>query len=192
VSEYDQDGYAWAMAQAEALRRQQWDALDLDHLAEEIAGVGHSQCHGATRHLRVLLLYLLKWEYQPDQRSKRWLRRMDQAQAELESYLWQSPSLQAQLPTLLARAYLQACRLAARETGLPPPRFRSRVPGRRSTWWTRKSCPTSWAEEKPRFRIGWTAARTLMAPSSLPAARPRRETARPRSSPGSMIPTTPR
>jgi hypothetical protein len=123
VSEYNQDGYAWAMAQAECLRRQQWDALDLDHLAEEIEGLGQSQCHAVTRHLRVLMLYLLKWEHQPDRRSNRWLRRMDQAQAELESYLWESPSLQARLPTLVGRAYLQACRLAARETGLPMATF---------------------------------------------------------------------
>jgi hypothetical protein len=119
VSAYDQDGYAWAMAQAECLRRHQWDALDLDHLVEEIEGVGYHQCHAVTRHLRVLLLYLLKWEYQPERRVQRWLRRIDHAQAELESYLWESPSLQAQLPTLVGRAYLQACRLAARETGLP-------------------------------------------------------------------------
>jgi hypothetical protein len=123
VREYDQDGYAWAMAQAECLRRQQWDALDIDHLAEEIEGLGHSQCHAVTRHLRVLLLHLLQWEYQPDRRLPRWRRAMDQAQAELECYLWESPSLQAQMPTLIARAYLQACRLAARETGLPAETF---------------------------------------------------------------------
>jgi hypothetical protein len=123
VSEYDQDGYAWAMAQAECLRRQQWDALEIDHLAEEIEGLGQSQAHAVTRHLRVLLLYLLQWEHQPERRSKRWRRHIDQAQAELESYLWESPSLQAQLPTLVGRAYLQACRLAARETGLPPATF---------------------------------------------------------------------
>jgi hypothetical protein len=111
------------MTQAECLRRQQWDALDLDHAAEEIEGLGHRQCHAVTKHLRVLLLYLLKWEHQSERRSKRWLRRIDQAQAELESYLWESPSLQAQLPTLVGRAYLQACRLAARETGLPPATF---------------------------------------------------------------------
>jgi Domain of unknown function DUF29 len=87
VSDYELDVYAWAIAQAECLRRQQWDALDIDHLAEEIEDVAHSQCRAVTRHLRVLLLHLLKWEYQADRRSPRWLRRMDHAQAELESYL---------------------------------------------------------------------------------------------------------
>ena len=123
MSHDDQDGYAWAMAQAEALRRHQWDALDLDHLAEEIEAMGRSQCHAVTRHLRVLLRSLLQSEHQPERRSKRWLRHIDQAQAELESYLWESPSLQAQLPTLVGCAYLQACRLAAREMGLPPATF---------------------------------------------------------------------
>jgi hypothetical protein len=119
VSDYEQDVYAWAMAQAESLRRQQRDALDIDHLAEEIEGLGHSQCHAETSHLRALLLHLLQWEYQAERRSKRWPRRMDHTQAELESYLWESPSLQAQMPTLVGRAYQQACRLVARETGLP-------------------------------------------------------------------------
>ena len=36
MSDYDTDFYAWAQQQAQALRAQDWGALDLKHLAEEV------------------------------------------------------------------------------------------------------------------------------------------------------------
>jgi Domain of unknown function DUF29 len=48
------------MAQTACLRRQEWDALDIDHLAEEIEGVGHSQCHEDLAMRLLSLLYDLE------------------------------------------------------------------------------------------------------------------------------------
>jgi hypothetical protein len=42
MAEYDRDFYAWTVAQAEALRAKDWQALDLQHLAEEIEALGKS------------------------------------------------------------------------------------------------------------------------------------------------------
>jgi Domain of unknown function DUF29 len=125
---YDTDFYAWTQVQAALLRSRAWDQLDSARLAEEIEDLGASQRHAVMRHLRVLLLHLLKWEYQPERRSESWTRRMSCAQAEIESYLWENPGLEPQVPQLVARAYLQACRLAARETGLPPETFPTTCP----------------------------------------------------------------
>jgi hypothetical protein len=34
--DYDTDFYAWTQAQAAAIRAGQWEALDIEHVAEEI------------------------------------------------------------------------------------------------------------------------------------------------------------
>ncbi|MGH8066500.1 MAG: DUF29 domain-containing protein [Candidatus Entotheonellia bacterium] len=120
---YDTDFYAWTQAQAAALRAGAWGDVDRDHLAEEIADLGTSQRHAVTSHLRVLLLHLLKWHYQPERRSESWLHSMANAQVEIETYLDESPSLRPELPAFVARAYQQAYRLAVRETGLPTVTF---------------------------------------------------------------------
>jgi len=120
---YDTDFYAWTQAQAAALRAQQWDALDIAHLAEEIDDLGTSQRHAVVSHLRVLLTHLLKWQYQPERRSESWLHSMGNAQVEIETYLDENRSLRRELSAFIARAYPHARRLAARETGLPTVTF---------------------------------------------------------------------
>ena len=60
TTHYDADFYAWTQAQADALRTKQWNAPDLDHLAEEIQELGNEQEHAVVSHLRNLTLHLLK------------------------------------------------------------------------------------------------------------------------------------
>jgi len=64
TTHYDADFYAWTQAQADALRAKQWDALDLDHLAEEIQGFDNEQEHAVISHLRNLMLHLPEAAYQ--------------------------------------------------------------------------------------------------------------------------------
>jgi Domain of unknown function DUF29 len=117
---YDTDFYAWTQAQAAALRAGTWGDVDQERLAEEIEDVGKSERRAVISHLRVLLTHLLKWERQPQRRSDSWVHSMGNAQVEVQTILDQSPSLYPELPAFVAHAYAQACRLAARETGLSP------------------------------------------------------------------------
>ena len=57
---YDQDLYAWVQEQATLLRTGKLHELDLEHLIEEIEGVGHSQRDALASHLLILLTHLLK------------------------------------------------------------------------------------------------------------------------------------
>jgi Domain of unknown function DUF29 len=123
MSDYDTDFYAWTQAQAQALRAGAWDAVDRDHLAEEIEDVGKSERRALVSHLRVLLTHLLKWEYQPERRSDSWLHSMGHAQIEVQTIMDDSPSLRAEFYSFVHRAYQQARPLAARETRLPTVTF---------------------------------------------------------------------
>ena len=69
---YDTDLYAWTQVQAEGLQAKDWSALDAGNLAEEIESLGSKQAHAVESHMTVVLTHLLKWTYQPAQRSRTW------------------------------------------------------------------------------------------------------------------------
>ena len=71
MSAYDTDFYAWTQQQAQALRAQDWAALDLEHLAEEVEDVGNSVRFALESQLVRLLFHLLKLAYDPATRPRR-------------------------------------------------------------------------------------------------------------------------
>jgi Domain of unknown function DUF29 len=66
------DLYSWALRQAELLRAGRLDAIDAGAIAEEIDDVGEEQYDKLESALRILMLHLLKWDHQPDKRSRSW------------------------------------------------------------------------------------------------------------------------
>ena len=78
--------------------------------------------------LKILLGHLLKWRYQPTHRCSSWRGSMIEQRLQINDLLADCPSLNPQLPELLALAYGDAVRLAAGETGLAPSSFPERVP----------------------------------------------------------------
>jgi uncharacterized protein DUF29 len=125
---YDTDFYAWTQAQAAALRAHTWDALDIDHLVEELEDVGNEQRHAIASHARNLLLHLLKWVYQPTRRRRSWRSNIRNARIELDWRLTRNPSLRRELGDVVAWAYPRARRLAVDETGLPLATFPETCP----------------------------------------------------------------
>ncbi|PPK18774.1 DUF29 domain-containing protein, partial [Staphylococcus haemolyticus] len=70
---YETDFYAWTQKQANLLRHQQWNQLDLSNLIEEIESLGKQQRAELRNRWSVLIAHLLKWEYQLEKRSRSWL-----------------------------------------------------------------------------------------------------------------------
>ena len=67
---YEQDFYLWTQQQAALLREGKWQDLDYTNLAEEIESVGRSDKRELSNRLKVLVLHLLKWQYQPAGREQ--------------------------------------------------------------------------------------------------------------------------
>ena len=88
---YDTDVAAWAESQAAALRQRSVNALDWDHLAEEIEGVAANQRREIRSRLRVLCMHLLKWQYQPEHRSRSWRTTIATQRDDLGDVLADSP-----------------------------------------------------------------------------------------------------
>ena len=116
---YESDFYAWAMEQAALLRARRFDTADIDNIAEENESMGRGEKRELVNRLAVLLLHLLKWQFQPGFRSPSWSATIREQRLRLSDHLSDNPSLSAHLDEALNRAYRLAVIGAARETGMP-------------------------------------------------------------------------
>lgn len=125
---YDRDFAVWCDETARLLRAGRLAAIDVEHVAEELEAMAKSDRRQVRSRLRVLILHLLKWEYQPDKRKVGWEKTIATQRAELELVLEDSPSLQPALPESIARAYPGAVEDAVRETRPPADEFPNTCP----------------------------------------------------------------
>jgi Domain of unknown function DUF29 len=68
---YDEDFYVWTEAQAELLRKRQFEALDLDHLIEEVKGLGDAKTSAVLNNASVIIEHLLKFQFNPAEDPRR-------------------------------------------------------------------------------------------------------------------------
>jgi len=117
---YEKDVVAWAMEQAALLRAGNLSALDIEHIAEEIEGVGKSEKRELASRMAVLLSHLLKWLHQPGRRGSSWNRSFKEQRKAIATALRQTPSLKASLSDTdwLAGVWADAVTKAVDETGL--------------------------------------------------------------------------
>lgn len=122
-AEYERDFYSWLMEQARLVRAGRWSAVDRENLAEEIEALGREQFDKLASALRVLLLHLLKWDFQADKRTRSWALSIAAQRLEIEDILADNPGLKPRIPEAMARAYRKARIEAANETGLEEAKF---------------------------------------------------------------------
>ena len=120
---YETDFYAWTIEQADLLHNQQWQHLDLENLIEEITSLGKQQRQELRNRLSILLAHLLKWEYQPQKRSRSWLATIRVQRRDTLRLLPDNPSLRSSLQAVLLESYENSRDLAMGETNLPEATF---------------------------------------------------------------------
>lgn len=120
---YETDFYAWTQEQASLLRNQQWSQIDIQNLIEEIESLGKQQRQELRNRLSVLIGHLLKWEHQPQYRSRSWLATLHVRRRDVSRLLKENPSLKPSLDDVLQEAYENAKDLAMGETDLPGQTF---------------------------------------------------------------------
>jgi hypothetical protein len=122
------DLYSWARSQAELLRAGRLTEIDAAAIAEEIDDVGEEQYDKLESALRVLMLHLLKWDHQPDGRSRSWTASVREQRRRVLRQLRKNPGLRSRLDEALAEAYEDARDEPSAETGLPPSLFPAQPP----------------------------------------------------------------
>lgn len=115
---YETDFQAWTQKQADFLRHQQWSQLDLLNLIEEIESLGKYQRSELRIRLSILIGHLLKWQYEPEKRSRSWFSTIRVQRIDILDLLAENPSLQPYLMEGLEKAHRKAIALAAGETNL--------------------------------------------------------------------------
>ena len=116
---YHNDVLAWAGEQAELLRSGQFSVLDIEHIAQEIEDVGKSEQRELASRMAILLAHLLKWQYQPEKRSKRWQRTIKEQRNSISIHIEETHTLRSSLrnPAWMKATYSDAVSKALEETG---------------------------------------------------------------------------
>jgi hypothetical protein len=135
---YREDFAAWLQAQAELLRERRFDELDVEHLVEEVEGVGKSEFQALTSALRLILLHMMKWDYQPELRSRSWRTTIHTQRKAVAKRLIQNPSYRSRVAEAVADAYDDVPAEVEKETTIPA----ERLP---------QACPYSWDEIMTRL-----------------------------------------
>ncbi|MEM8611713.1 MAG: DUF29 domain-containing protein [Cyanobacteria bacterium P01_H01_bin.105] len=115
---YESDFYAWTQQQATLLRNQDLEKLDMVNLIDEIEEMGRREKRELESRLEVLLMHLLKWQFQPNLRSRSWELTIKEQRLRLAKLLKENPSLKAILSEYVVSAYALAIISAEKETGL--------------------------------------------------------------------------
>ena len=117
-STHDHDFYAWTQEQVNLLKTGQLDQVDWQNIVEEIEDMGRSEKRQLESRLEILIIHLLKWQFQPSLRSRSWQLTIKEQRLRLEKLLEKNPSLQPHLTGAIEDVYPLATISAERETGL--------------------------------------------------------------------------
>jgi transcriptional regulator of aromatic amino acid metabolism len=128
---YDQDFSLWLETTANLLKNRQLDQIDYDNLIEEIEAMGRSEKAAIESNLRILLMHLLKWKYQPQKRTNSWKFSIIENSLRINKAFRDSPSLRRYFNEVFEEAYQDARLLASGETGLQKETFPQICPFKR-------------------------------------------------------------
>ncbi len=125
---YDHDFFGWLNANAQLMRNHQFDQVDVEHIAEELEAMARSEKRELLNRLAVLLMHLLKWQYQAPRRTRGWRNTILTQRMDIADLLEDSPSLQPLVAEKIQTAYEKAKLKAEDETGIDRRTFPSQCP----------------------------------------------------------------
>jgi hypothetical protein len=121
---YEEDYLQWLEMTTEQLRTGKLENLDIENLLEEIEAMARKEKVA----LEILLMHLLKYQYQVNKRTSSWRYTIDEHRSRILKALKVSPSLKPYLKQVFDDCYQEGRRKAAIETGLNISTFPMRSP----------------------------------------------------------------
>ncbi len=118
ASLHERDFYGWVQQQCAALREHNSAQLDWDGLQEELEALGRQEYRELVSRLAVLLGHLLKWQFQPERRSRSWFLSIREQRRAIARLLAQNPSLRAKAEDAVSDGFEAGVDLVLRETDL--------------------------------------------------------------------------
>ena len=114
---YETDIIEWVEQQVSLIQERRYSEVDWPHVLEEIEDLSKRERDRFLSSIRLIIQHLLKWEYQPEQRSQSWAITIKRERNHLHRYLRDTPSLKRYWADL-SKTYRDARADAANETGL--------------------------------------------------------------------------
>lgn len=118
---YLEDETAWLDEMSRLAAERRYDEFDFENLSEYLISMANRDRREVEQRLSVLLAHLLKWQYQPERRSRSWLLTIAEQRDELRSIL--AGVLRRHAEGSLDAVYRRARRRASVETDLPESTF---------------------------------------------------------------------
>ena len=115
---YETDYYSWTALQARLLKENRISEMDIKNLIEEITDMGNRHVDAVESLSIVLVTHLLKWQYQPDQRSSSWRGSIVNSRNRIKRILKKNPGIKGKIPEIYSDIYEDALSVAIAETGL--------------------------------------------------------------------------
>lgn len=125
---YETDYLQWIETTVKKLRFGDYTNVDWENLIEEIEDIGRNERRSLKSNLIVVLVHLLKWQFQPEHRSGSWEGSIIEHRRRILEAILDSPSLQLYLESIFAECYPQAVKQAKAETRLPLETFPQQYP----------------------------------------------------------------
>ena len=122
-TDYEDDFEQWCYEQAELLRQRRFAELDLPNIIEELADMGKEQRRALSSSYRILIAHLLRWQFQPQLRSRSWEQTIYRERDNIIDREKMNPSLGKETKRIIEEVYRRAIREAAKETELPRTTF---------------------------------------------------------------------
>jgi len=120
---YETDFLQWIETTVAQLKAQDYADIDWENLIDEIEAMGKRERKSLKSNLTIVLLHLLKWQYQPERRSGSWKGSIVEHRRRLRDDLRDSPSLKPYLEDVFDECYADAVEQAIAETDLPAETF---------------------------------------------------------------------
>jgi hypothetical protein len=105
---YRQDFYTWSQEQAGLLKAGRLSELDVQNLIEEVISMGSSNKSSLRSFIRLLLMHLLNYKYQPEYRSRSWQSTINYCRYDIADLIEDSPSLKTFTDEMLQISYPRA------------------------------------------------------------------------------------
>ena len=127
-SRYGDDLYTWVQEQIALLRAGRLTEIDALNVAEELSDVGNEQLDKLESAIAVLTQHLLKWDHQPDRRSRSWELSIREQRRRITRVLKKNPGLSPLIPEAILDGYADGRDRALVETDLPDSRMPEACP----------------------------------------------------------------
>lgn len=116
---YERDFYQWLILTVKLLQEKSFEQIDLDNLIRELEATSRRTQITLRSNLRVLLINLLEYKYQPSVRSESYESTMIKHRRRILDIFSQSPSLKPYLTEVFDECYSYARKCTSAQANLP-------------------------------------------------------------------------